>query len=239
MEQPKKEKKIELRSEQIRNIIGKPPSPLLRTGIFISCISLLLLFFIAWILPYRQEQSVQIEWYTEPPMQFTTMPTDGYFHTTTRSKNVQKGDYIGYITSETDSIRYLYAQTEGKINFYLPDKHRAIAGEVLFTILPDTIRSLYGIARLSATEILKLCPGQKVISYYPTAEEKITGYISGISPLPRTDLADGTDLYRVEITFDYQFQAGKGVVPSLKSNGSIVLREYPVLHYFLPIMKRD
>lgn len=56
-ENKKQDKNFELRSETVRNIVGKVPPALVRYGILAIGLVLLILFTIAYFLPYRQVYS--------------------------------------------------------------------------------------------------------------------------------------------------------------------------------------
>lgn len=53
--------RIELRSEKVRNIIGRIPPMLIRTGIGFISILLIALFVAAWFIPYPESIKVQAE----------------------------------------------------------------------------------------------------------------------------------------------------------------------------------
>jgi hypothetical protein len=54
MSEGKKYKDIELRSEKVRNIVGKVPHTLLRIGITIISIIIVVVLALAYIIPYPE-----------------------------------------------------------------------------------------------------------------------------------------------------------------------------------------
>lgn len=58
-----KEKNIELRSEKVRAIVGRIPSALLRYGTVVIVVVVLLLFAIAYWLPYRNVYTGQVTFF--------------------------------------------------------------------------------------------------------------------------------------------------------------------------------
>lgn len=53
--------RIELRSEKVRNIIGRIPPMLIRIGITFICLLLIALFAAAWFIPYPESIKTQAE----------------------------------------------------------------------------------------------------------------------------------------------------------------------------------
>ncbi|MFV0330719.1 MAG: hypothetical protein ACK5M3_11975 [Dysgonomonas sp.] len=237
-----KNKDIELRSEKVRNIVGKVPPLLLRIGIAVISIVIISLLIATYSLPYREYKKVEVELFCRPGYQSIAMPEDGNVFMTTSTIHVRQGQQICYIQTEVDSVIRYYARFDGKVLFDTShgDFHRK--GNHIYTIIPDSIKSIYGTAYITGDDIVRIDLGQSVgfipIAATPYIDGKLVGYISKIYPISSGNGSQGKILYKVEIEFPgYKSALDDSTFPTftsdIKGNGQVLISEKPILQRIL------
>lgn len=237
-----KNKDIELRSEKVRNIVGKVPPLLLRIGIAVISIIIILLLIAAYSLPYREYKKVEVELFCRPGYQYIAMPVDGNVFMTTSSMQLRQNQQICYIQTGVDSVIRYYAHFEGKVLFYASYGDFLRRGEHIYTIIPDSIKSIYGIAYITEENIARIDSGQPV-SFIPKPtspyiDDRLIGYISRIYPASSQDGRQDKTLYKVEIEFPgYRSALDDSTFPSFTSNiegnGQVLISDRPILQRIL------
>lgn len=235
-------KDIELRSEKVRNIVGKVPPLLLRIGIAIISIIIILLLIAAYFLPYRKYKNVEVELFCRPGYQSIIMPEAGNVFMSTSMIHVKQGQQICYIQTEVDSVIRYYAHFDGNVLFNTSHGDFLRKGGHIYTIIPDSIRSVYGTAYITEEDITRINTGQPVnfipISASPYIDDHLVGYISKIYSIPSVDNRQGKALYKVEI----EFLVYKPVIhnsscpsfsPNIKGKGQILISEKPIIQRIL------
>jgi hypothetical protein len=237
----KVQKDIELRSEKVRNIVGRVPPLLLRIGIAVISIIIISLLIAAYFLPYREYKNVEVELFCRPGYQSIVMPENGNVFMTISSMQVRRGQQMCYIQTVADSVIKFYSRLDGKV---LPDARHGDflrKGEPVYTIIPDSITSVYGIAYVPEEDIARISTGQPVgfVSSDRTSlvSGLLEGYISEIYPVPAIN-RQGKSLYKIEIMFPgYKPAVEEPWFPvffqNMKGNGKILLSECPVLKRIL------
>ncbi|MFR3217442.1 MAG: HlyD family efflux transporter periplasmic adaptor subunit [Dysgonomonas mossii] len=235
-------KDIELRSEKVRNIVGKVPPLLLRMGIVVISIIIISLLIAAYFLPYRESKSIEVELFCRPGYQSIIMPEDGNVLMSTSMIHVKQGQQICYIQTEVDSVIRYYAHFEGKVLFDASYGDFLRRGEHIYTIIPDSIKSVYGIAYITEENIARIDSGQPV-SFIPKPtspyiDDRLAGYISRIYPVLSQDGCQGKTLYKVEIEFPgYKSSLDDSTFPSFTSNikgyGQVLISDRPILRRIL------
>jgi hypothetical protein len=240
----KLKKDIELRSEKVRNIVGKVPPLLLRIGIAVISIIIISLLIAAYFLPYREYKRVEVELFCRPGYQRIAMPEDGNVFMTTPTMQVKKGQQICYVQTGTDSIIRYCAHFDGKVlfNAYYGDFQRK--GDHIYTIIPDSIKSIYGIAYVTEDDIARIDSGQPVgfvpVSAAPCIDGRLEGYVSKIYLVPSANKGRGKALYKVEIEFSgYKSTIRDSSFPSffsnIKGNGQVLIFDKPILKRVLKL----
>jgi hypothetical protein len=227
---------IELRSEKVRNIVGKVPPLLLRLGIAVISIILIFLLIAAYFIPYREYRTVEVELFCRPGYRSINMPEDGNVFITA-SMQVEKGEEICYIQTGSDSVVRFHAPFSGTVLFDVACGDFLRKGKPIYTIIPDSIRSIYGITCISEKSIARIGIGQPV-NFIPVSKMTATdglreGYVSKIYPVPSMN-KEGEALYKIEIEFpaykpttrDSSFPSFS---PNTKGNGQILISDSPVL----------
>lgn len=235
-------KDIELRSEKVRNIVGKVPPLLLRIGIAVISIIIILLLIAAYSLSYREYRKVEVELFCRPGYQSIVMPEDGNVFMTTSTIHVRQSQQICYIQTEVDSVIRYYARFDGKVLFDTSHGDFLRKGNHVYTIIPDSIKSIYGTAYVTEDDIARIDPGQPVgFIPQPTSpyiDGRLVGYISRTYPAPSVNDGQGKALYKVEIEFSgYKSAIHDSSFPSfspnIKGEGQILISKKPILQRIL------
>lgn len=236
-----KNKNIELRSEKVRNIVGKVPPLLLRTGIAVISIILISLLITAYFIPYREYRTVEVELFCRPGYQSITMPEDGNVFMTVSSIQVQRGQQMCYIQTVTDSIIKFYSGLNGKISLNVLPGDFLRKGEPVYTIIPDSITAVYGVTYIAEKDIARISVGQQVgfipISADPTIAGRLEGTVSKIYPVSSINNR-GESQYKIEIEYSgykptIRDSSFPSFSPNVKGNGQILISDKPVLKRIL------
>lgn len=235
-------KDIELRSEKVRNIVGRVPPLLLRIGIAVISIIIISLLIAAYFLPYQEYKRVGVELFCRPGYQRIAMPEAGNVFMTTSTIHVRQGQQICYIQTEVDSVIKYYARFDGKVLFDTSHGDFFRKGDHIYTIIPDSIKSIYGTAYITEDDIARIDPGQPVgFIPQPTSpyiDGRLVGYISKTYPTPSVNDGQGKTLYKVEIEFPgYKSVLYDSSFPiftsNIKGEGQILISDKPILQRIL------
>lgn len=235
-------KDIELRSEKVRNIVGKVPPLLLRIGIAVISIIIILLLIAAYSLPYREYKKVEVELFCRPGYQSIAMPEDGNVFMTTSMIQVKQGQQICYIRTGMDFLIKFHAYFEGKVLFETSYGDFLRKGDQIYTIIPDSIKSIYGTAYVVEDDIARIDRGQPVgfisTPSSPYIDGRLTGYVTKVYPTPSVNKNLGKTVYKVEMEFpEYKPAIYDSSFPSFSSNikgeGQILVSDKPILQRIL------
>lgn len=233
---------IELRSEKVRNIVGKVPPLLLRVGIAVISIIIISLLIAAYFLPYREYKSIEVELFCRPGYQSIAMPEGGNVYMSTSAIHIKQNQQICYIRTGVDSVIRFTAHFDGKVLFNNDSGDFIRKGDHIYTIIPDSIKSVYGTAYIKEEDITRINTGQPVDfipkSASPYIEGRLVGYISKIYPIPSVNNRQNKAMYKVEIEFSrYKPAIDDSSVPSfcsdIKGNGQILISDKPILKRIL------
>lgn len=192
-------KDIELRSEKIRNVVGKIPPRMLKIGISIISIVIICVLILAYVIPYPQYKTIPIYFHSNPIVQTEISDTEGMFHQEAKSSTVSKGDKIGWIENGEASITELYSANSGKIIFNVNDGDFVSKNNVLFSIIPDSIQSIYAFGYIDFKEIDNIQVGQAVSVIGKIGYKE--GEIVNIYPISEIDTITGQYLLKFKISF--------------------------------------
>lgn len=233
MSEENKNKNIELRSEKVRNIVGKVPPRLLRIGISIISVILLLVLILAYIIPYPEYKQVPICFYTNPSVQVTKAPAFSIFFSDATEKTVKKEQQICSLKLEDDSIINYYSDISGIFfcNYQNGDYIRQ--GDIILSIIPDSIISIYGICLIPVDEIRNIKEGQQLI--ISTQKQSFAGSIAKIYPIPELDRLTGKMSYRIEIclTSNIEDSNKEFLLPNIGNVCNILISNKPILRKIL------
>jgi len=232
MPEKNRNENIELRSEKVRNIVGKIPPLLLRIGIFVISIIIVLILTLAYFIPYPEYKDITVHLYSDVPINTKKSPDSGLFHKEFDGHK-NKGEQTGALNSDT--IIPIYADISGCVYYQLDDRAYVKKGDILYAIIPDTISEVYGICSIPCDEIGRIHNGQEVKVNIEDREEafQITGQVSKIYPLIELDSIAGKTFYKVKITgFPDSLRTIKDkyyLLPNEKYNGKIFLSKKSLL----------
>lgn len=170
-------KDIELRSEKVRNIVGKVPPLLLRKGIVI--ISLVILFFVtgAYFMPYPETFHAKAKIITMPSVELIKAPCSGITYLSeTEQPRVSKDQKLGSLFVK-DSLVNLTSPIRGKLIVNSINGGFVEQGDILFAVIPDTITTLYCRGYIPGEVINRIRVGQKVDVRY-VATDAMNGRIA-------------------------------------------------------------
>jgi hypothetical protein len=221
-------KGIELRSEKVRNIVGQVPPFLLRKGILIISFAIFLLLGIAWFLPYPETIPVDVNLYSEPQTRMICAPEDGVFQYDHHSE-------IGYLRTFRDSIIKIQSPYSGSVILNCKNNSPVNKGDILYTVIPDSIHDLSAIGYVTGNEAGKVPRNQKVEMEISGSffQEPITvnGSVLKIYPIPNSDR------YKIdiEITDSHRSQLVKKLKSPilLQGKGKITVSDQSILKRFL------
>ncbi len=237
----KEKKESELRSEKVRNIVGKIPPLLLRIGITIISVIIIAVLIVAYYFPYKEYKAVEVELFCRPAFQRVAMPEDGNVFIMISSMKVKKDQLICYIQTGTDSIIKLYTHSDGKIIFDCIQGDFLKKEKEIYTIIPDSIKSVYGIAYIPEEDISRIHVGQQV-NFIPTTTtiyvDQMEGHVSRIYPVLSTYRnIQNKAVYKVEISFPEYKPLVRDLAPSfypdIKGNGQILISDKAFLKRIL------
>ncbi len=207
-----RKKTIELRSEKVRNIIGKIPSVLVRYGALLIGVALLIFVAIAAFIPYRETIPVKI---------ILKMVPEAEYVAAEKSSIVIIKEIKEALSNDSDAV------FEGKIILNVKNGSYIPEGDTLFAVLPRD-HLVFGIAQIHQSNLAKVKPGNRVL-----INDAVTGYMEGkveqISPIP---IKNNPSLRKVRIVFDEKTEWNK-LIPNSQPEGKIILSDTPVLKKIL------
>jgi hypothetical protein len=237
-----KNKDIELRSEKVRNIVGKIPPLLLTIGIFVISVIIMLVLALAYFIPYPEYKGITVSLYCDTPVFILKSPNSGLYHTALLNQYMKKGHQTGALVLESDSnvVIPTYADISGYVYYQCDTRTRVKKGDILYTIIPDTISEIYGICSISCDEIGKIQKGQKVsvllenkLKGFEEITFLVSGQVSKIYPIAGSDSITHENFYSVEISdFPDSLRMCEDkyfLFPNLKFKGKILLSDKPLL----------
>lgn len=217
-------KDIELRSEKVRNIVGKIPPVILRIGVAIISTVIMIVLVLMYFVPYPQYYCVDIDIISIPEYHLVKAPADGLYY-----KNNENNSSVGIILS-SDSIFQVKADNEGKLITNYCDSSYIYKNDIIAVVIPDTTISFSGICKVPANMKSKIKPGQNVIIALSSGEE-CTASVFNIDNFQQRDNSAKYPYYKIHIKLNCQlnwFQLSVG-----KVEGKILISEKPVLQSIL------
>lgn len=191
-------KDIELRSEKVRNIVGKVPPLLLRIGI--AVISLVIILFIigSYFMPYPETVETKVKISSIPTIELIRAPRDGMICLSkTQDNRISKDQKLGYLFVN-DSLLDLISPVQGKVIANSVNENFVEQGDLLFAIVPDTFTTLYCRGNIPGEMMHKIKIGQRVDA--KIANKSIAhGHISQLYPLP---VDTSQNLYRIDVLLE-------------------------------------
>lgn len=223
-----KNKNIELRSEKVRNIVGKVPPRLLRVGILIISFVIICILTLAYFIPYPQYRDIPVTLYSNPPIQTIIARNSGLFYSNIDREFVSNGERICNIKNDNDSIFDFYSKISGKILFNTDNGNYIQQNNILLSIIPDSLGYVYGIGLIPFDEIDTIYKGQKVTITYKG--EYIIGEVINIYPIPEKGR-----FYKIEINFsDIVNDEDKTILlPNYIYSAKILISDKPLLKQVL------
>lgn len=227
-------KGIELRSEKVRNIIGKIPPRLLRTGIAIISLIILITLVIAYFIPYPQYKTYLINIYSHPITQVVAAPISGTIVEIKNRSIISKGEQVCILRTVHDSIMQFNANINGQLYYNCSNGDYMEQDNILFSIIPDSINKIYGICFIPADEMKNIREGQRAF-IIPTNKQSFSGYISKIYPIPISNNLTGKIFYKLEICFvdNIQNSNKKLLLPYIESTCKILISNKPIFKKIL------
>lgn len=217
-------KDIELRSEKVRNIVGKIPPATLRIGISIISIIIMLVLVIAYFMPYPQYYNTKVEIIATPEYQILRAPASGLYYSNTVDQT-----NIGVIVS-SDSIFQIRSRGEGKIMANSSDSIYVYRNDIVAAIIPDTTLSISGICKISIDKINEIKQGQK-ISVASSSGKNYMASVSNIDNIQQKDITTGYSYFKVMIQFDSKLDTPE-IFDSM-TEGKILVSDMPILKLIL------
>lgn len=242
----KNKKDIELRSEKVRNIVGQVPPVLLRSGIMIISLVVILVLAGAYFMPYSETLSLQVRLYSDPAAEMVRAPQKGIVRMKSLPRHVEKDQWLGFLETGNNTFMELYSSTKGVLVSNCRNGFSVGRNDVLFAVIPDTIRSLYGLGYIDSGAKNRVETGQKInleLPEYPSGTYgSIEGRISEVYPLPLTDSLTNRVRYKVEIVFPHDLRTSYGnnlpYLPVTTGKATIILSDRPVLKRLLDLILR-
>jgi len=238
MQENKRNKDIELRSEKVRNIVGKIPPFLLRMGMLIISAVIVLLLGLAYFIPYPEYKDITVSLYSDTPVQTKKSPATGLFQAKFDGHR-NKGEQTGILNNDT--VIPIYTDISGCVYYQVDGISIVKKGDILFTTVPDTISEIYGICSIPYNEIGRIKKGQEVNIKIEDREEafQIKGQVSKIYSIIELDTVTDKTFYKVEISgFPDSLRTIKDkyyLFPNEKYNGKILLSNQSILKKILRI----
>lgn len=235
-----KNKDIELRSEKVRNIVGKVPPLLLRVGISIVSAVIVLVLVLAYFIPCPEYKDITVCLYSDSPVHAKKSLDSGFFHTEFLTRHKNRGEQTGFLIldSDNDSILNTYADISGDVYYQLDTRIRVKKGDILYVIIPDTISEIFGVCSIPGNEVGMIREGQKV-SVMMEDKSLVYGFIRRICLFTDTDSITHDNSCKVEISgFSDSLRMCKDkwfLLPNRNYNGKILLSDKPVLRKIMGI----
>lgn len=206
------EKQIELRSEKVRNIIGRIPSVLVRYGTLIIGIALLIFVAIALFIPYRETVPVTITLKMVPEAEYVAAK---------KSSIVIIKEMKDSVPEDSDTM------FEGKIILNVKNGTYIPQGDTLLAVLPFE-NSIYGITKIHQSHLSKMKEGNRVL-----INDAVVGYFEGtVEAIDKIPPENNPSFRNVRIVFDEKTSWQK-LIPESELDGKVILSDTPVLKKFL------
>lgn len=215
---------IELRSEKIRNVVGKMPSLLQRRGIVIIIGVLFILILISAFLPYKETLPIKLMLYSTPAIETLKAPIAGIVLLEKECETVYANQTIGHILSDGKLIP-VRASISGVPLFHVSACDQVESGNILLFIIPREGRITYGEAEISVEQKTKITLNKKVVLCSPQGNRIYYGGISKIYPVHSTQ---GTIKIRIDFLGKTPMEIPHTIVP-----GNILINETTILKSFL------
>lgn len=215
---------IELRSEKVRNIVGKIPPMILRIGITIISVVIILVLILAYFVPYPQYYTTEIEIIFTPEYHIVKAPVSGLYY-----KNYGDSTNLGIIIS-SDSIFQVKSRGEGKIMANNRDSLYVYRNDIVAVIIPDTSLSISGICKIPKDKINKIKQGQKISVTSPSGKNYMAS-VSNIDNIQQKDIMTGYTYFKVMIQFDSKLDTPE-IFDSM-AEGKILVSDMPILKLIL------
>lgn len=198
MFEEKKYKDIELRSEKVRNIVGKIPPRLLRIGVSIISVTLVLVLVLAYTIPYPEYRIISIKLYSTPAVETIKAPLSGIYYSDLSQERVKKRQCICSMKFEKDSIINYHSEFNGIVLCNYKNEDYVEQGNILFSVIPDSLTSVYGIGLVPVTEMKNIKRGQSIV-LVSSEELSFKGYISKLYPINEIDQSNEKLLTKIEV----------------------------------------
>ncbi|MDR2651624.1 MAG: hypothetical protein LBC68_04850 [Prevotellaceae bacterium] len=208
------DKNIELRSEKVRNIIGKIPPILVRYGISIVAVTLLVLFIISVIIPYRETLNLSISIHEKSNMKLIKSVHSGTIIIDTVGS--QKDTLQAYMQNKNN----IYEVCKCAINnilYSVKSKQFVNKDELLFIINPANNYEIFGIADITKNDSEKIKTGQ-IVNINIGNDENVQGMISDIYTINPEQTK-----YRLKINITTD-----RIYPNSKYEGTVIISEKTV-----------
>lgn len=226
-------KDIELRSEKVRNIVGKIPPQFLRIGISVISAIIICVLMLTYFIPFPQYKDISLTFYSHPFVQTIQSPETGVFILDVNSSTVCSDEKVGVLISENDSLFHFYADVAGTILFNCSNGDFVLKNSVLSVIIPDSFCSVHAIGYIPITEINEIKEGLSVSVL--SDEIRLFGYISKIHPIPETESRTGNVYYKLEVSFLKEILVKNRdiLLPNKNYVGKILISDEPILKKLL------
>ncbi|MFV0362733.1 MAG: hypothetical protein ACK5LL_06550 [Suipraeoptans sp.] len=218
MSEEKKYKDIELRSEKVRNIVGKVPPRLLRIGISIISAVILLVLLLAYTIPYPQYYTTDITIAAKPYIDKIRAPISGIYYRNTEDSS------LGIIIS-TDSVISIRSRTKDLVINDLDST--PVNKNDIIAITSNNLYSLWGKCKIPIEEIKNINIGQKVNILISSSESCTTGTIDEIGKILQSDSISNKSYYNVTVKLETNIEAEKLVNSKFKAQ--MLLSDEPIL----------
>lgn len=234
MYEERNDKDIELRSEKVRNIVGKVPPRLYRVGISIISIILLLTLVLAYIIPYPEYKTTSINLSTIPIIQTIEAPLSGTFFFDLSQERVEVNQKICTVRFENDSMVNYYSEYNGIFLCNYKNEDKVEQGDIIFSIIPDSISLIYGISLIPLDDMKNIKKGQTVI-ITSVEQQSIKGCISKLYPIQEINRSNGELSKKVEIQLIHKIQdIDKSLLyPNANLSCKILISNKPILKRIL------
>lgn len=206
---------LEIRSEEIQEIMGSVPKWLTRWGSTIVLATLVLLLIGAFFFPYPDVVNARVRLELKRPPELIKTGQSG----TLTQLAVRSGEWVRvgqplYTFQQQDgSIRAVNAPRSGRVQWLRPLSAGDVApaGEALIA-LHDSTRQYVATAEVDGDDVGSIRPGMPVtlqLSAYPTQKYgSLQGEVFAVSPLP----VEGNYQVSIKLPTDLRFQHG-GTAP--------------------------
>lgn len=217
MHEKKINKDIELRSEKVRNIVGKIPPILLRIGISIISIIILLALLLAYIIPYPEYYITDMTVTIKPHINNILSPISGVYY-----KNAEY-PYQGIIVSDDSIVMMTFCD---KYNITSDLDSTPVQRHDIIAIASSEKLSLWGKCRIPLQEINNISYGQEV-DILTSSNESCIGTIKEIGKILQVDSISNESYYNIMVEFRSKIETEKLI--NLRFKTKILLSNRPIL----------